>query len=56
MLEKGKMVIYNVCPAEKRTKRSSILLLRLVRFSAGQTLRILFSSKIEQIPHENSGA
>ena len=30
--------IYNVCPAEKRTKHSSILLLRLVRFTAGQTL------------------
>ena len=28
----------NVCPAEKRTKRSSNILLRLVRFSAGQTL------------------
>ena len=30
---------HNVCPAEKRTKRSSILLLRLVRFSAGQMLK-----------------
>ena len=32
------LCIYNVCPAEKRTKRSSNILLRLVRFSAGQTL------------------
>ena len=29
---------FNVCPAEKRTKHSSNILLRLVRFSAGQTL------------------
>ena len=29
-----KVGIYNVCHAEKRTKRSIILLLRLVRFSA----------------------
>ena len=28
----------NVCPAEKRTKHSSNILLRLVRFFAGQTL------------------
>ena len=28
----------NVCPAEKRTKRSSNILLCLVRFSAGQSL------------------
>ena len=35
------MPMPNVCPAEKRTKHSSILLLRLVRFSAGQTLCIL---------------
>ena len=30
----------NVCPAEKRTKRSSNILLCLVRFSAGQTLAV----------------
>ena len=29
----------NVCPAEKRTKHSSNILLRLVHFSVGQTLR-----------------
>ena len=32
------LVQSNVCPAKKRTKPSSILLLRLVRFSAEQTL------------------
>ena len=36
---------HNVCPAEKRTKRSSILLLRLVRFSAGQTLVLYVKQK-----------
>jgi hypothetical protein len=34
----------NVCLAKKRTKRSSILILRLVRFSAGQTLWYLKSN------------
>ena len=29
----------NVCPAEKRTKRSINILLCLVRFSGGQTLK-----------------
>ena len=31
-------LLCNVCPAEKRTKHSSMLLLRLVQFSTGQTL------------------
>ena len=32
------LLSFNVSPAENRTKHISILLLRLVRFSAGQTL------------------
>ena len=34
----GLDLLRNVCPAEKRTKHSSVLLLLMVRFSAGQTL------------------
>ena len=36
----GLDLLRNVCPAEKRTKHSNILLLRLVRFSVGQMLSI----------------
>ena len=36
----GLDLLRNVCPAEKRTKHSNILLLRLVRFSVGQTLGV----------------
>ena len=41
---------HNVCHAEKRTKHSSVLLLRLVRFSAWQTLleKLLKSSVLKR--------
>ena len=42
--------VMRFCPAEKRTKRSSNILLRLVRFSVGQTLRYLkiFQSRVSK--------
>ena len=39
-------VCYNVCPAEKRTKHSTNILMRLVRFSAGQTLCSLWIAPV----------
>ena len=41
---------YNVCHAEKRTKHSSILLLRLVHFSAGHTLLGTPYAPVSKIP------
>ena len=46
---RAEITVYNVCSTEKRTKRSSNILLCLVRFSAGQTLPSYFFRRALQL-------